>query len=330
MPIRPQDLAQWWNRAPDGQVVVDEQGVILAVNRCVGEWFGVPTGALADTPASDLFTPAARLLYLGLVGYRLAERGRVEEVHLELPLPSGQTLPVLCSARRIDYKGARLSLLGLMPIDRKHRLERELLEGREATDRLLAEKGAIIAELQSLQATLEARRQELEALNRRLDHEAMTDALTGLPNRRRFDRVLGGLLAQVDTDALGGGFTLALLDVDHFKAINDRFGHAAGDRVLETLARLLHDTLRGDDLAARIGGEEFVLLMPNTSPEDARCPLERLRTRVQQHQWQGIPVTLSIGLAGHRPGDTAAGLLERADRALYAAKQGGRNRIVMG
>ncbi|MCE0731770.1 diguanylate cyclase [Halomonas sp. G15] len=332
MGIQAVDLARWWHLAPFGQVVIDEQGVILQVNRTLGDWLGMPMRRLIDQPASELFTPEARMLYLGLLAYRVAEHGEAGEVHLTLRVKEGEPMPVLCSARLILHQGANLTLLSMLSIARKDRLERELLEARQATQRALAEKSAALAELEALHDTLSTQRAALEQANQRLGQEALSDALTGLPNRRRFDQVLDQALDQRLKEApLVGDFTpfsVAMLDIDHFKPVNDRHGHAAGDRVLQRLGELLTCKIRGDDLAARIGGEEFGLLMPGTDGSAARCALERLRRAVEARPLEGLAITLSIGVTQYRAGDTRETLMQRADDALYAAKHAGRNRIV--
>ena len=123
-----------------------------------------------------------------------------------------------------------------------------------------------------------------------------------------------------------------MLDIDHFKAINDRHGHPAGDAVLRAVARILRDTLRDDDLPGRYGGEEFCIVLPSTGAEGAAVAAERLRTRIEGavlERRARIRATVSIGFAELEPqdADCAAGIA-RADRALYAAKAGGRNRCV--
>lgn len=325
MPLRKDDLAHWWNLSPDGQLVVDEAGRVLAINRTLADWFGHRAEALLDRPASELFTPSARVIYLGLLDFRLANQGRADEIHLELDLAEAAPLPVVCSAVSLAYQGASLTLLALTPIPRKHRLERELLEARQATARALREKDAIIAELETLGALLEGRRAELA----RIDHQATTDPLTGLPNRRRLDDTLELLFGAAERNKAASAFSLALLEIDHFETLSERHGRGHGDRVLETLADLLRATLRLDDLAAHLDGAEFVLLMPHARPAAARTALERLRQAVARHPWSPDPVTLSIGLAGYRPGDTPDSLYQRADQALDAARRDGRNRIVV-
>lgn len=156
------------------------------------------------------------------------------------------------------------------------------------------------------------------------------DALTGLLNRGAMDELLSTEARRAAR--LGEPFCVLMVDVDHFKAINDVDGHAAGDRALQHLATLLGAQMRDIDRVGRWGGEEFVVLMPATRLEDAASLAERLRGRAEAMplRWheRELPVTLSIGVAQWHPADeTHAALLLRADAALYRAKAGGRNRI---
>ena len=171
----------------------------------------------------------------------------------------------------------------------------------------------------------------LHRLMRMLAQKAQIDGLTGLWNRQYFDERLSSEVSRVARAP--GPLSLALLDLDHFKSINDTYGHPAGDAVLQSLASLLQQTLRAGDLACRYGGEEFALIMPETTPTDAEAVCERVRVALEQRRWPRHPdrtVTVSIGLVGCAAGCalTSAEWVERADKALYAAKSGGRNRIV--
>jgi diguanylate cyclase (GGDEF)-like protein len=126
-----------------------------------------------------------------------------------------------------------------------------------------------------------------------------------------------------------------MLDLDHFKAVNDRLGHAAGDQVLMEVARILNDSCREIDLAARYGGEEFTIVLPATTTEQARLIAERIRAQVQERRFAADPtagptthaLTLSIGIAEAGLEDDLTSLISRADAALYVAKLGGRNRV---
>ncbi len=171
----------------------------------------------------------------------------------------------------------------------------------------------------------------LHRLVQMLAQRAQIDGLTGLWNRAYFDRRWAEEVAKASRHA--HPLTLAMLDIDHFKGINDTYGHPAGDAVLQGVARLIQRECRQEDVACRYGGEEFALIMPDTSPQEAHNLCERVRTSLAATIWSQHPertVTISIGLAGHiKPGDISApGWLEHADRALYSAKRGGRNTIV--
>lgn len=175
------------------------------------------------------------------------------------------------------------------------------------------------------------RRSEMARITRELTRLAHEDALTGLTNRRGLEVVL--------TDDFARGFkekpgALMMIDADHFKTVNDRFGHGVGDMVLRALAELIRKCSRGNDLAVRWGGEEFILWLPNTGPEQAAQIAERLRELIAMHAWNAIRselnVTASIGVAYSHEAtvDSAQTLIDAADRRLYAAKEQGRNRAV--
>lgn len=159
--------------------------------------------------------------------------------------------------------------------------------------------------------------------------ESLRDPLTGLANRRWFDERLAEEIAKAERT--GAPLSIALVDLDHFKAINDCFGHSAGDEVLRQFAAVARTRLRRGDRPCRIGGEEFALLLPGTSEDEAFRIVDRLRQDVALTAFAPVrtrTVTISGGVARWRRGETAAELLKRADDALYAAKQNGRNRIV--
>jgi diguanylate cyclase (GGDEF)-like protein len=157
---------------------------------------------------------------------------------------------------------------------------------------------------------------------------ATIDTLTGLANRRGLQRAFEEAMAHVRG---GGGYAVLLLDVDHFKSINDLLGHQTGDRALAQIGRLISDNIRGLDLAGRFGGEEFLVLLRDAARERALQVAERLRAAIEAGGLayaDGKPVTVSVGVAYAAAADTTADVVERADRALYRAKNAGRNRVV--
>lgn len=168
-----------------------------------------------------------------------------------------------------------------------------------------------------------------ELLAARLD--AAHDPLTGLANRRTAAERLDAEVLRARR--LGAPLSVLMLDLDHFKRVNDRWGHADGDLVLVAVARTLRDQLRGIDLAVRFGGEEFLAILPDTSSQSVMDVAERIRAWIETHPIllpaTSLSITTSIGAATLAPHETAAHLLLRADAALYAAKHAGRNRCVL-
>ena len=176
-----------------------------------------------------------------------------------------------------------------------------------------------------------AREQLLErrALNINLEkykHKASIDALTTLHNRAAFAEALREEISRVNRGV--GELSLLLIDIDNFKAINDIYGHLAGDEVLTSLGHLLRTQLRSNDLAARYGGEEFAVLAAATTIQQAVALAEKMRKNIAAFVFRSLPpVTVSIGCATYKLGESMEGLIQRADLALYDAKHNGKNRV---
>ncbi|WP_238382880.1 GGDEF domain-containing protein [Cognatilysobacter segetis] len=182
----------------------------------------------------------------------------------------------------------------------------------------------IAARLSGLRQKLRDQREALARALEEVERLAVSDELTGLPNRRSMQTLLDRSIA---LSARGvAPFCVAILDIDHFKTVNDELGHAAGDAVLREVGRLGHAELRATDVLGRWGGEEFLLVMPG-SIDAATAALARIREAVTAGAYPSRRITLSAGIAVHRPGEDADALLARADRALYAAKRAGRDRV---
>lgn len=179
---------------------------------------------------------------------------------------------------------------------------------------------------------LHQERREARLLKQELTEQALTDPLTGLANRREFERIM---LAELDRiRRYGGSCTVAMIDVDHFKNYNDTLGHPAGDALLKELTTVIRIQLRQSDFFARVGGDEFTLVMVNTPGLDGLDVVERLRRHLETHRFSdeeiqpGGSVTISVGLASFpENGSTYEELIGHADEALYVAKSRGRNRV---
>jgi diguanylate cyclase (GGDEF)-like protein len=256
--------------------------------------------------------PQTRSLILSTVATALREAGRVEEAY-----------EALARAAELERQGFReLSELQLS-------LERATLEttaARSESDALAAKN----RQLAEAHAELEHRAGQLEELQEQLREQAERDWLTGLHNRRYLARALEHLT----DERVAVPFSLAVLDLDHFKSINDRFGHGAGDQVLVRVAGLLCDVLRDSDIIVRSGGEEFLVLMPLTDARAATACCERILDAIHDEDWEaiaaGLTVTTSAGVAStHNPRKLEA-LVKLADQRLYEAKHAGRDCVISG
>eukprot|EP01022_Parablepharisma_sp_SALTPOND_P020904 TRINITY_DN3928_c0_g3_i2.p2 TRINITY_DN3928_c0_g3~~TRINITY_DN3928_c0_g3_i2.p2 ORF type:complete len:296 (-),score=106.97 TRINITY_DN3928_c0_g3_i2:144-1031(-) len=214
-------------------------------------------------------------------------------------------------------------LLSMALADRINLLRRQKVQAeRSYLDALKRDK-------QELKKQVRQRTAEIEQMHQQAVEASRTDMLTGLPNRRAFyDRAIRELER---AERYGRPVSLIMLDIDRFKAINDSHGHAAGDEVLRHLAGILRQEKRSHDLVGRLGGEEFALVLPESSLEEAFNLAERIRATVAaspaRHHGAAIGYSASLGVARQGPGDSIESLLHRADQALYAAKAGGRNRV---
>jgi two-component system cell cycle response regulator len=237
----------------------------------------------------------------------------------------------LCSQVRSLERTRNIPILAISEADDNTRLARGLEIG--VNDYLFRpiEKNELLARVR----TQIRKKRYMERLrdNVQMSFEmAITDALTGLYNRRYMETHICGLIEQAASR--GKPMTVLVLDIDYFKSINDAHGHDAGDEVLREFALRIRRSIRGIDLACRYGGEEFVVIMPETDLAVAMVVAERLRRRIASEPFpiqQGartVAVTISVGIAGLGGTDSAASVIKRADQALYRAKRDGRNRVV--
>jgi diguanylate cyclase len=187
-----------------------------------------------------------------------------------------------------------------------------------------------------LEARLRISKQEISELQANLEAvraESLTDPVTSLANRKYFDETLKRLLEESSEG--GPSTSLLMIDIDHFKSFNDKYGHLTGDEVLRLVGQCMKQNLKGQDIASRYGGEEFAVILPKTDARQAMSVAEQLRSAVMTKQLMKRStgenlgkVTISLGVATQQSGDTAQTLIGRADACLYAAKHAGRNRAV--
>lgn len=196
---------------------------------------------------------------------------------------------------------------------------------------LLARCVWIATFFRKLQQRLSEKNKALKAAINRIEVLANTDELTGLPNRRSITQRLEEHVALCGRTGLP--LSVALLDIDHFKRINDAYGHMAGDRALRIFSEIASGAMRTTDQIGRYGGEEFLITLMATTLPGVEEPLVRLRERLAAHDWTAVDrhlhMTITIGVTEYRPGETVEELIRRADMALYLGKEAGRDRIVL-
>lgn len=191
-------------------------------------------------------------------------------------------------------------------------------------------------ENQQLETSLAASTNEISSLRRNVEtiqKEALSDPLTGVSNRKSFDRNIAKMIEDAKTS--GEELAVVMADVDHFKIFNDKWGHQTGDQVLRLVAEVMNANVKGQDILARYGGEEFSILLPGTTLENAHMLADRIRRAVESRRLKKRQsnedlgtITMSMGVAVHNKEDTTTTIIERADRCLYMAKRRGRNRVI--
>lgn len=251
---------------------------------------------------------------------RITERLRTLDILIRESLSASEQQSAALRGAGADLGGDRLNTALLKEwVQRLETTNRGMRTSTMALERELVEA---TTELQSMQDEI------------RLVRENMTrDPLTGLANRSGLDAALRrAMLARGDA---GWDMSCAVIDIDHFKSLNDRYGHQVGDEVLRIVARAILVSVRGGDVVGRPGGDEFLAIFPDAGLEDARGLSERIRISVSESDLRAVMgeavlggITASIGVASLREDDTITSLVERADRCLYAAKGSGRNRVI--
>lgn len=265
-------------------------------NAYLHEELGVAPGSLVGRKIETLLTPASRIFYDSYIQPMLLHDRRCTEVDITLISATGERIPAVVSLRILDGDGQCI-IWCIMRADNRNAVYQDLAQARE---------------------NLKMQAQELRDLS-------VTDALTCLPNRREFERLVNReLLASARR---GYGMAIMMIDIDHFKSINDSFGHAAGDEALRQFGAALRTIMRQDEVVARYGGEEFVACLVDCDASGAAAFALRVHAAARTVLLNAQIVTVSIGVAMWRPQRPEA-LLEwtrRADKALYAAKAAGRN-----
>lgn len=311
-----------------GSIICDDYGVVVMAENPKYMFHVLPDNTLSRLSPEQRMNRYARTEFDLLP---LAPAGIAK--HPDIYYFDGR--PVLTGRRTLIDAGLTVNVMSdfdMLP-DMQRLRQQAMFVGTAAT--LLMLWGLWVAIFYFLRARdyrrrLEAANRQLSSLNNELHEQATHDFLTGTHNRRAFNALLSNELERVKR--YGGDLSLGVIDIDHFKQINDSRGHAVGDQALKFLVDNISQRMRRSDVLARLGGEEFVLLMPNTSVDEAVRVIDRMREAISALPLPGhepeLRFTFSAGVAGWRPGVSDRALLNAADEALYAAKGGGRDRVL--
>ena len=318
------DENTWLEQAPVGLLAIHGNSMITHANTMLLKLLNYERDEIIGQPVNILFARSGKLFFLTHVFPLLQHQGVVEEMYLRLRDRNGDDIPVLINACKVNAdKTVPSFLFAMMPIQRRFIFEDQLVAARkEAEQALMAQREATDA-LQLAREELEEKQTQLLHLNEQLQRLANTDELTQLANRRNFEEELEYQLAMQKRQANRTG--LMLLDIDHFKKINDMYGHGCGDDVLCKVGKILRELMREIDTAARVGGEEFAILLPGVDEQGLQAAAERVRKKIEASRWRHGKVTMSIGVTMLTSGDSRESVLQRVDRALYQAKSAGRN-----
>lgn len=325
-------LGEIVENSPVAILVCDAGGGVLLLNREAEALFGYPRQDLLGRSIEMLVPanqrerhPHLRAGYLEAPSTHVMGQGR----EVSAQRRDGSLVPVEIALRPIEHGGALRVIATVADVSERKRMELEIRDARDVLEQRVQER--TLALEQALAANrillreIEARSADLELLSRQ-------DPLTGLANRRDFDQRLAMEIERSQRQGLP--LAAAMLDLDHFKLVNDRCGHAVGDAVLRQVAELIRQHCRRIDLVSRYGGEEFALALPASSGAAAAMLCERIRAAMLTFNWRSLHpalesgVTLSAGVSELHPGMNGEGLLSAADDWLYAAKRAGRNRVL--
>lgn len=311
--------------APCGYISISQEGMLIDMNKTFLHMIGFAFDELSQKHLETIMSKTNRFIFHTYFYPYIRLYGHVEELFLSLQHKDGQSIPVLLNGKKANRDGIDVIDCVVVSMGKRIGYEQEIRLAKKQLEEAFREKELALSRLEELHEEIEEKQDRLLELNGKLEKLAITDKLTGLKNRRYFHIKLEEMIIQYEQNAQP--FSLCLIDIDHFKQVNDTWGHAMGDQVLEQLAKIAEATVRPVDTLLRYGGEEFIVLLPLTNAQEAKKQAEHLRLEIEKADWAIDEVTISTGVATYSSEDTHASIVEKADKALYYSKRNGRNRV---
>lgn len=316
------------NQLPCPILLTDATGHIIMTNTNLLQLVGGTAEQWQNKLLEDLLPPPSRIFLQTHLWPILYHENLVKEIHMQLYDSQKQRVPVLVNCQRIIRNGQESYYWVFFVAYERSQFEAELLKARSEADQMSENLAQANEQLNILHKQLSLYTKEIEVVNRELSEISQTDPLTGLANRRALHMTVTNWQFH---SKVGTSVSILLIDADHFKRVNDEYGHDEGDRVLVELARQLQASIRLNDLVVRYGGEEFIIWLPSVDRTRAEFTAQRVHKHIRQVQVAGKPITVSIGVATSLntldPG-LLQELITHADKAVYQAKAEGRNRTI--
>jgi len=318
-------MLKQFEQAPCGFISINHQSYITDVNATFLEWTGF-TKQIVGQHFDSLLSVANKMMFHSYFYPMINVHGHIDELYINFRHATGELMPYILNAKRFGTGDEERIDCVFMQMKKRIDYELELRSTKEQLRDAYHAKELALNQLEDIYAEIEKKQMELMAINSDLVKVTNTDKLTGLSNRKYYqEKIEESILAFIQN---GTPLSLLILDIDFFKKVNDTYGHPVGDKVLIQLAQLMQRTTREGDQPCRYGGEEFVVILPHTTAEQAVELGKEYNETVQQEKWSEIgSLTISVGVATLFDDETSEQLLNHADRALYYSKQNGRNRV---
>ncbi|MEK4663125.1 sensor domain-containing diguanylate cyclase [Priestia sp. FSL H7-0729] len=311
--------------APCGYFSISDSGIVQSINQTFLTMLGYERDELMGRHIESTMSVSNKVFFHTYFYPYIQLYGHVDEMYFTFRTRDQQSVPVLLNGIRMTRDGESVMDCVVVVMRKRIEHEKDILHTKTKLQELYQATQEANKELERLHEEYKIKEQALIKVNDQLETLASTDLLTGLKNRRFFqEKMFESLMMFQEKQRY---FSLLVVDIDHFKSINDTYGHPIGDLVLGNLAGLLQSLSRSTDVVARYGGEEFVIILPGCEEQQAIGIAERYRSQVASADWGEYNITVSIGAATVVEEDTEQSLFQRADKALYASKTGGRNRV---